>query len=168
MAQDARIVKVCVHAVALQPLAGVCPADMCCCGTAGIDLGASTHPACTLPACPAEHECMSDGHGSGTPLLPVEPAPCHEHASTPFNHVLMLPAQVTEAGADASSGLQGKVTYSRLGGYSKTDPFNSLYLGSFGPHGPELLQLSRWVGQPAGCLSLPCARPVPAVNRVVA
>jgi hypothetical protein len=104
----------------------------------------------------------------GGPSPPAQRVLCHEHADARSHAVSVLPAQVTEAGTDASSGLQGKVTYSRLGCYSKTDPFNSLYLGSFGPHGPELLQLSRWVGQPAGCLPLPFASAVPTGESVVA
>ncbi|KAI7835685.1 hypothetical protein COHA_010424 [Chlorella ohadii] len=42
-------------------------------------------------------------------------------------------------------GLEGQTTYQRvrLGSFVKTDPFNGLYLGTFGPHGPELLQVAR-------------------------
>jgi hypothetical protein len=41
----------------------------------------------------------------------------------------------------------GQTTYQRvrLNSFVKTDPFNGLYLGSFGPHGPELLHVTREV-----------------------
>lgn len=42
------------------------------------------------------------------------------------------------------AGLEGEVTYRRLRLPSKsTDMFNGLYLGSFGPHGPEVISVAR-------------------------
>ena len=42
------------------------------------------------------------------------------------------------------AGLEGKVIYSRLKVPTiHTDAFDGIYLGSFGPHGPEILQVSR-------------------------
>ncbi|EFN57162.1 hypothetical protein CHLNCDRAFT_51231 [Chlorella variabilis] len=45
------------------------------------------------------------------------------------------------------AALEGRTTYERLplGSCVKTDPFSGLYVGTFGPHGPELLQVSRQV-----------------------
>lgn len=41
-------------------------------------------------------------------------------------------------------GLRGRFTYTRLPPNDcPTDPFTGVYLGTFGPHGPELLQVSR-------------------------
>ena len=47
----------------------------------------------------------------------------------------------------ALAGLEGSRVYSRLKQEEmpKMDPFSGLYLGSFGPHGPEILQLKRSV-----------------------
>ena len=42
------------------------------------------------------------------------------------------------------AGLEGKVTYTRLVAPTvTTDVFQGLYLGSFGPHGPEILEIKR-------------------------
>jgi hypothetical protein len=42
------------------------------------------------------------------------------------------------------AGLEGRVIYSRLKVPEiHTDAFDGIYLGSFGPHGPEILQVSR-------------------------
>ena len=44
----------------------------------------------------------------------------------------------------AAPGLRGKVTYTRLAtGPPPLDPFEGLYMGCFGPDGPELLSLRR-------------------------
>jgi hypothetical protein len=45
------------------------------------------------------------------------------------------------------AALEGRTTYERLrlSNFVKTDPFSGLYVGSYGPHGPELLQVCRQV-----------------------
>ena len=53
------------------------------------------------------------------------------------------------------AGLEGTTLYSRIAtDIPKTDPFTGLYLGTFGPHGPEVLQLQRSVTE-VRALSLP-------------
>ncbi|GFH06863.1 DUF3506 domain-containing protein [Haematococcus lacustris] len=65
-------------------------------------------------------------------------------------------ASSAAAVADAELAASGSslVRYSRVAlgdRNSRTDPFSGLFLGSFGPHGPELLQLQRgvWDGEEA-------------------
>lgn len=64
-----------------------------------------------------------------------------------LNAAVERSAAADGAAASALPGsLQGpaRVMYSRINTKQpKTDPFSGLYLGAFGPHGPELLQLSR-------------------------
>ena len=44
------------------------------------------------------------------------------------------------------AGLEGTTLYSRIRpDLPRTDPFSGLYLGTFAPHGPEILQLQRSV-----------------------
>mmetsp|Transcript_37767 Transcript_37767/g.84208 ORF Transcript_37767/g.84208 Transcript_37767/m.84208 type:complete len:920 (+) Transcript_37767:152-2911(+) len=54
---------------------------------------------------------------------------------------------VAVSGVESGSALSGgstSITYKRIPlDYSRTDPLSGLFVGSFGPHGPELLRLSR-------------------------
>lgn len=55
---------------------------------------------------------------------------------------------ISEVNLSGPMPLTGKVRYARLTPQgARTDPLTGLYIGAFGPHGPELLQLSRGTWQ---------------------
>lgn len=70
-----------------------------------------------------------------------------------FRRAFFPPAGAVGAGTDSGVlGLKGRVHYTRLSPTdAPTDLFSGVYLGSFGPHGPELLQVRQHPGEGAPC-----------------
>jgi len=59
-------------------------------------------------------------------------------------HAVAKVAQLLLTNMGQELSFEGEVTFSRIPtDHAKTDPFCGLYLGAFGPHGPELLLLRR-------------------------
>ncbi|KAL6762943.1 hypothetical protein V8C86DRAFT_514706 [Haematococcus lacustris] len=106
----------------------------------------------------------------GSAPLPTDPASLSQPSSNPSSATpksasssssstataTRKAASSAAAVADAELAASGSslVRYSRVAlgdRNSRTDPFSGLFLGSFGPHGPELLQLQRgvWDGEEA-------------------
>ncbi|KAJ9505609.1 hypothetical protein QJQ45_011236 [Haematococcus lacustris] len=104
-----------------------------------------------LPTDPA-----SSSHPSSTPSSATPRSASSSSSSSSTATATRKAASSAAAVADAELAASGSslVRYSRVAlgdRNSRTDPFSGLFLGSFGPHGPELLQLQRgvWDGEEA-------------------